>query len=66
MHARNQCCPPDPFNTHWWYVMSWLGIALVVIGIIIAIKVVGFMVRIGMVLLIVAGLYLVFGPMLGH
>ena len=46
--------------------MSWLGIALVVIGIIVAIKVVGFMVRIGMLLLIIAGLYLVFGPMLGH
>ena len=46
--------------------MSWLGIALVVIGIIVAIKVVGFVVRIGMLLLIIAGLYLVFGPMLGH
>ena len=46
--------------------MSWLGIALVVIGIFIAIKVVGVVVRIGMLLLIVAGLYLVFGPMLGH
>ena len=46
--------------------MSWLGIALVVIGVFIAIKVVGVVVRIGMLLLIVAGLYLAFGPMLGH
>jgi hypothetical protein len=46
--------------------MSLLGIALVVIGIMIAIKVVGFMLRIGMLLLVVAGLYVVFGPMLGH
>ena len=46
--------------------MSWLGIALVVIGVFIAIKVVGVVVRIGMLLLVVAGLYLAFGPMLGH
>jgi len=46
--------------------MSWLGIALVVIGIIVAIKIAGFLVRICMLLLIVAGLYLLFGPMLGH
>jgi hypothetical protein len=46
--------------------MSWLGIALVVIGVIVAIKVAGFVVRVGILLLIIAGLYLVFGPMLGH
>jgi len=46
--------------------VSWLGIALVVIGVFIAIKVVGVVVRIGMLLLVVAGLYLAFGPMLGH
>lgn len=46
--------------------MTWVGIALAIIGIIVAIKVVGVVVRIGVLLLIVAGLYLAFGPMFGH
>ncbi len=45
--------------------MSWLGILLVVIGIVVAVKVAGALLKVLMVLLIVAGLYLVLGPMLG-
>ena len=45
--------------------MSWLGIVLIVVGIIVAIKVAGFVLRLLMVVLVLAGLYLLLGPMLG-
>jgi hypothetical protein len=45
--------------------MSWLGILLVIVGIVVAVKVAGALLKVLMVLVIVAGLYLVFGPMLG-
>ena len=45
--------------------MSLLGILLVVIGIVVAIKVAGAMIRLLMVVLVLGGLYLVFAPMLG-
>jgi hypothetical protein len=45
--------------------MSLLGIVLVVIGIVVAVKVAGVVLRLLMVLLVLAGLYLLLGPMLG-
>jgi hypothetical protein len=45
--------------------MSWLGLLLVIVGIWLAIKVVGVLLRIGLVLLVVFGLYLLLGPHLG-
>ena len=45
--------------------MSLLGILLVVIGIVVAIKVAGVLVRLLMVVLVLGGLYLALGPMLG-
>jgi hypothetical protein len=45
--------------------MSWLGILLVVVGVILAIKVVGVVLRIGFWLLVAVGLYLVLAPLLG-
>ena len=45
--------------------MSWLGIVLIVVGIIVAVKVAGFVLRLAMVVLVLAGLYLLLGPMLG-
>lgn len=45
--------------------MSLLGMVLVVVGIVLAIKVAGVAIRLLMIVLVIAGLYLVFGPMLG-
>lgn len=45
--------------------MSWLGLVLVIVGIWLAVKVVGVLLRIGLVLLVVLGLYLLLGPYLG-
>ena len=45
--------------------MSWLGLVLVVVGIWLAIKQVGVALRVGMVLLVALGLWLVLGPYLG-
>ena len=45
--------------------MSVLGIVLVLLGIFLAIKVAGFALRLVFAIVILAGLYLVFGPMLG-
>ena len=45
--------------------MSWLGLVLVVVGIYLAIKLAGFLLRLGMVLLVLFGLYLLLGPYLG-
>ena len=45
--------------------MSWLGIVLIVLGVIVAVKVAGFVLRLAMALLVLAGLYLLLGPMLG-
>lgn len=43
--------------------MSLLGIVLVIVGVFVAIKVVGVVVRLAMVLLVLFGLYLLLGPM---
>jgi len=45
--------------------MSLLGVAMIVLGIWIAIKVVSLVIRLAMVVLVVAGLYVLFGPLLG-
>ena len=45
--------------------MSIVGIVLIVLGIILAIKVAGFALRLIFAIVVLAGLYLVFGPMLG-
>jgi len=45
--------------------MSWVGIVLVVLGIVLVVKVAGFALRLLLAVVILAGLYLVFGPMLG-
>jgi hypothetical protein len=45
--------------------MSLLGILLVIVGVVLAIKVAGAVVRLLMVVLVIGGLYLLFGPMLG-
>lgn len=45
--------------------MSWLGIVLIVLGIVLAVKVAGFALRLIFAIVVLAGLYLVFGPMLG-
>ena len=44
--------------------MSWLGIVLIVVGVIVAVKVAGFVLRLLMAILVLAGLYLLLGPML--
>jgi hypothetical protein len=45
--------------------MSLLGIFLVIVGLVLAIKITGFVLRLVFVGLIVLGLYLLVGPMLG-
>lgn len=45
--------------------MTLFGIAMIVIGILVAVKVVGLVIRLAMVVLVLIGLYLVFAPMLG-
>ena len=45
--------------------MSWLGLLLVAIGIWLAIKLVGVALRVGMVLLVIVGLWIFLGPVLG-
>ncbi|HSD16417.1 MAG TPA: hypothetical protein VLC71_04040 [Thermomonas sp.] len=45
--------------------MSLLGIFLVIVGLVLAIKVTGFVLRLVFVGLILWGLYLLVGPMLG-
>lgn len=45
--------------------MSLLGIFLVIVGIILAIKITGFALRLVFVGIILFGLYLAIGPMLG-
>ena len=45
--------------------MSLLGILLVVVGIVLAIKITGFALRLVFVGIILVGLYLAVGPMLG-
>lgn len=45
--------------------MSLLGILLVVVGIVLAIKITGFALRLVFVGIILVGLYLAIGPMLG-
>ncbi|GAB2652907.1 hypothetical protein [Arenimonas aestuarii] len=45
--------------------MSWFGILLVVLGVVLAIKITGFVLRLVFVGIILFGLYLLLGPMLG-
>ena len=45
--------------------MSWLGIFLVVLGLVLAWKITAFVLRLVFVGIIVVGLYLAVGPMLG-
>ena len=45
--------------------MSLLGIFLVIVGLVLAIKVTGFVFRLVFIGLILWGLYLLVGPMLG-
>ena len=45
--------------------MSWLGIFLVVLGLVLAWKITAFVLRLVFVGIIVVGLYLALGPMLG-
>lgn len=45
--------------------MSLLGIFLVIVGIVLAIKITGFALRLMFVGIILVGLYLLFAPMMG-
>ena len=45
--------------------MTLFGIAMIVIGILVAVKVVGLVIRLAMVVLVLIGLYLILAPMLG-
>ncbi|HEX4854915.1 hypothetical protein [Arenimonas sp.] len=45
--------------------MSWLGIFLVVLGLVLAWKITAFVLRLVFVGIILVGLYLAVGPMLG-
>jgi hypothetical protein len=45
--------------------MSLLGIFLVIVGLVLAIKITGFVLRLVFVGLILFGLYLLVGPMIG-
>ena len=45
--------------------MTLLGIFLVIVGLVLAIKVTGFVLKLAFVGLILWGLYLVVGPMMG-
>ncbi len=45
--------------------MSWLGIAMVVIGLFFALKAVGFAMKLAMWALVLFGAYWVLGPYLG-
>lgn len=45
--------------------MSWLAIIVVIVGIYLAIKVVGFALKLGLILLVVAVLYWLLAPHLG-
>ncbi|HEU0152150.1 MAG TPA: hypothetical protein VFQ84_02265 [Arenimonas sp.] len=45
--------------------MSWLGIFLVVLGLVLAWKITAFVLRLAFVAIIVVGLYLAVGPLLG-
>lgn len=45
--------------------MSLLGIFLVIVGLVLAIKITGFVLRLVFVGVILFGLYLLVGPMLG-
>ena len=45
--------------------MSWLGIILVIIGVYLAVKVVGFVLKLGLWALVLAGVYWLLAPHLG-
>jgi hypothetical protein len=45
--------------------VSWLGIVLVLVGLYLAIKVAGFLLKLTMLALVVIGLYWLFAPYLG-
>lgn len=45
--------------------MSWVGIALIVLGLWLALKVAGFALRLAMWALVLFGVYWVLAPMLG-
>ncbi|WP_160171921.1 hypothetical protein [Arenimonas donghaensis] len=45
--------------------MSWLGILLVVLGVVLAIKITAFALRLVFIGIILVGLYLFLGPLLG-
>jgi hypothetical protein len=45
--------------------MSWLAIIVIIVGIYLMLKVVGFVIKIGLVLLVIAALYWLFAPHLG-
>ncbi|WP_374605062.1 hypothetical protein [Arenimonas sp.] len=45
--------------------MSWLGIFLVILGVVLAIKFTAFVLRLVFIGIILVGLYLLLGPMLG-
>ena len=45
--------------------MSWLGIILVVLGVVLAIKITAFVLRLVFIGIILVGLYLFLGPLLG-
>ena len=45
--------------------MSLLGIGMIVLAVVVALKVVSLVIRLAMVVLVLFGLYLVFGPVLG-
>ncbi|TNJ34333.1 hypothetical protein E1B00_00630 [Arenimonas terrae] len=55
----------DAPSTQRSKTMSLLGIFLVIVGLVLAIKITGFVLRLVFVGLIVLGLYLLVGPMLG-
>ena len=45
--------------------MSWIAIVMIVVGIYLAIKVAGFALKLGMWLLVAAGVYWLLAPYLG-
>lgn len=45
--------------------MSWLGIILVVLGVVLAIKFTAFVLRLVFIGIVLVGLYLFLGPLLG-
>ena len=45
--------------------MSWLGLVLVVVGVWLAIKLVGALLKLAMIALVVVGLWMLLGPYIG-